>query len=220
MLKDLQTTSTSGVPFYISLDETIKLVLTCIDKNLPDFITFYHTQGSPQRENRISELIVVFFHYCNDGIWPFFFQKNPTQLFGGRESDIGVFSNDREKRPVLPIFELEAKKFSSVSANNEYVYGKRGGMERFKREIHSPHLPHCGMLGYVLCRDINHWANQINTWITNLANNSPTEGLDWHDSNELLHPISTTGTVAKFISKNKRLTKSDITILHYLINLQ
>ena len=73
MLKDLQTTSTSGVPFYISLDETIKLVLTCIDKNLPDFITFYHTQGSPQRENRISELIVVFFHYCNDGIWPFFF---------------------------------------------------------------------------------------------------------------------------------------------------
>jgi len=220
MLKDQQTSSTTGVPSYVSFDETIKMVLKFIDINLPDFISFYHTQGSPKRENRISELIVVYFHYCNDGIWPFFFEKNPTQLSGGRETDIGVFSNNRESIPLLPIFEFEAKKLSPSSTNHEYVYGERGGMERFKREIHSPHLPHCGLLGYVLCNNNNHWSNKINTWITSLANQSPKGELDWQGEDELLHSAGTNGTIAKYVSKNKRITLSDITIIHYLIDLQ
>ncbi len=220
MLKDQQTSSTTGVPSYVSFDETIKMVLKFIDINLPDFISFYHTQGSPKRENRISELIVVYFHYCNDGIWPFFFEKNPTQLLGGRETDIGVFSNNRESIPLLPIFEFEAKKLSPSSTNHEYVYGERGGMERFKREIHSPHLPHCGLLGYVLCNNNNHWSNKINTWITNLANQSPKGELDWQGEDELLHSTGMNGTIAKYVSKNKRITLSDITIIHYLIDLQ
>lgn len=220
MLKDQQTSSTTGVPSYVSFDETIKMVLKFIDINLPDFISFYHTQGSPKRENRISELIVVYFHYCNDGIWPFFFEKNPTQLSGGRETDIGVFSNNRENIPLLPIFEFEAKKLSPSSTNHEYVYGEKGGMERFKREIHSPHLPHCGLLGYVLCNNNNHWSNKINTWITSLANQSPKGELDWQGEDELLHSAGTNGTIAKYVSKNKRITLSDITIIHYLIDLQ
>ena len=220
MLKDQQISSTTGVPSYVSFDETIKMVLKFIDINLPDFISFYHTQGSPKRENRISELIVVYFHYCNDGIWPFFFEKNPTQLSGGRETDIGVFSNNRENIPLLPIFEFEAKKLSPSSTNHEYVYGERGGMERFKREIHSPHLPHCGLLGYVLCNNNNHWSNKINTWITSLANQSPKGELDWQGEDELLHSAGTNGTIAKYVSKNKRITLSDITIIHYLIDLQ
>lgn len=121
---------------------------------------------------------------------------------------------------VLHIFEFEAKKLSPSSTNHEYVYGERGGMERFKREIHSPHLPHCGMLGYVLCNDINHWSNQINSWITKLANQSPINGLDWQGDDELLHSVGTNGTIAKYVSKNKRITLADITILHYLIDLQ
>jgi hypothetical protein len=220
MFKDLQTSSTTGCLYYASLDETIRLVLAFVDLTLPDFISFYHAQGSPQRENRISDLMVAHFHYCNDGAWPFFFQKNPTQLTGGRETDIGVFSNDRKTTPLLPIFEFEAKKLSRSSTNHEYVYGERGGMERFKREIHSPHLPQCGMLGYVLCKDLNHWSNQINTWITSLANQFPREGIDWQGKDELLHFLGTNDTIAKFVSKNKRVTLSDITILHYLIDLQ
>ena len=220
MLKDRQTSSAAGIPSYVSFDETIKMLFMFIDMYLPDFISFYHTQGNPKRENRITELIVVYFHYCNDGIWPFFFEKNPTQLSGGRETDIGIFSNDKEDAPLLPIFEFEAKKLSSTSANKEYVCGERGGMERFKRQIHSPHLPHCGMLGYVLCKDLNHWTTQINTWITNLANQSPVDGLDWQGDDELLHPVGTNGAIAKLVSKNKRLSPPDIIMLHYLIDLQ
>ena len=76
------------------------------------------------------------------------------------------------------------------------------------------------MLGYVLCNDINHWSNQINTWITKLANQSPIKGLDWQGDDELLHSVGTNGTIAKYVSKNKRITLADITILHYLIDLQ
>ena len=76
------------------------------------------------------------------------------------------------------------------------------------------------MLGYVLCKDLNHWSNQINTWITSLANQSPKDGIDWQGDDELLHSAGTNGTIAKYVSKNKRITLADITILHYLIDLQ
>jgi hypothetical protein len=104
---------------------------------------------------------------------------------------------------------------------NQYTNAKVSEKSwQFPKSGHSPHLPHCGMLGYVFSNDTNHWANQINTWITKLANQNPVEGLDWQGDDELLHPAGTNGMIAKYVSKNKRLTQSDITILHYLIDLQ
>jgi hypothetical protein len=121
--------------------------------------------------------------------------------------------------PLLPIFEFEAKKLSSTSANQEYVYGERGGMERFKREIHSPHLPHCGMFGYMFNNNANYWTGKINAWITSLANQSPIDGIDWRGNDELLRPMGTVGAITKLISINKRVMQTGIVILHYLIDL-
>ena len=121
--------------------------------------------------------------------------------------------------PTLPIFEFEAKKLSRTAKNKEYVCGERGGIERFKREIHSPRLPHCGMLGYMFCNNANYWTGKINAWITTLADQSPIKGIDWRGEDELLHYIESVGAVTKLTSKNKRVTQTDIVIFHYLIDL-
>lgn len=221
MLRNQFTTcTTTGTSLFASWEEVEQNVISFVDCYLPEFITYYKSQGTPTGENRITDLLSFHLNTCHQGYLPFFFQKNPTQENGYRECDLGVFAKDRDMKPVLPFFEFEAKKLSPTSHNHEYVYGERGGMERFKREIHSPHLPQCGMLGYMFCHDSNYWMAQINTWITCLANQSPSEGIDWRGEEELLHPVDSIGTVAKFVSKNKRTKLSEITVLHYLIDLQ
>jgi hypothetical protein len=51
---------------------------------------------------------------------------------------------------------------SDTSNNKEYVCGKRGGIERFKRELHSSHLSVCGMFGYVQNDMPANWVDKIN----------------------------------------------------------
>lgn len=221
MLREQFTSCTTiGTSLFASWEEVEHNVVSFVDFYLPEFTAFYKSQGSPIGENRITDLLSVHFSTCHQGYLPFFFGKNPTQEKGHRESDLGVFAKDRDMKPLLPILEFEAKKLSPTSNNHEYVYGKRGGMERFKRNLHSPHLSHCGILGYVFCNDLDYWSGQINSWIASLANQSPIEGIDWQGDDELLHHVGSIGKVAKLVSKNKRVNQSDITILHYLIDLQ
>lgn len=219
MLRDQNATHTTGTSLFTSEDEVKQTIMSFVDDQISGFIPFYKSQNSPQGENRITDLLSFYLNMCLQGFEPFFFGKNPTQPIGYRESDLGVYAKDLNMIPLLPIFEFEAKKLSSTSINQEYVYGERGGMERFKREIHSPHLPHCGMLGYMFSFDADYWTDNINTWITKLASQSPINGIDWRGDDELLHPIKSFGTVAKLASINKRVTQTEIVIIHYLVDL-
>lgn len=220
MFREQNTSSITGTRLFSSWEEVEAVVVSYMDNHLPDFVAYYKAQGSPVGENRISDLLCSHLNMSLDGFLPFWFGKNPTQIVGYRESDMGVFVKDKEMNPMRPLFEFEAKKLSPSSANKEYVCGERGGMERFKRDIHSPHLPHCGMLGYVFVHDSQYWMEQINSWITNLASHSPLSGADWRGEDELLHACGVVGTVTKYLSKNKRASKSDIMIFHYFIDLQ
>lgn len=219
MLRDQNTTYTTGTSLFVSWDEVKQTIVSFVDYYISGFIPYYKSQNSPLGENRITDLLSFYFNMCTQDFAPFFFQKNPTQPMGYRESDLGVYAKDWNMPHLVPIFEFEAKKLSSSAANQEYVYGKRGGMERFKRGIHSPHLPHCGMLGYMFCNNANYWTGKINAWITTLASQSPKDGIDWRGDDELLHPIGTTITFSKYKSRNKRVALPDIFIIHYLIDL-
>lgn len=217
MIRDQYTTHT-GTSLFTSWEEVEQTVVSFVDLHISGFIPLYKAQGGPTSENRITDLLSSYFNMHLSSYSPFFFVKNPTQQKGYRETDLGVCVKDLDMNPFLPIFEFEAKKLPA-SATHEYVYGERGGMERFKRELHSPHLPHCGMLGYVLDKEPNYWMGQINNWITNLATQSPLNGIDWRGDEELLHPIGNTITFSKCKSRNKRVTLPDIVIIHYLIDL-
>lgn len=219
MLRDQSYTYSTGTSLFASWEEVVQVIVSYVDYYLPDFVTYYKYQGCPSAENRITDLLSFHLNTCNQGYMPFYFGKNPTQNNGYRETDLGVYVKDRNMNPILPIFEFEAKKLSQTSNNKEYVCGKRGGIERFKRNIHSTHLPYCGMLGYVFNNDSNYWMGKINSWITSLASQSLSNGIDWRGNNELLHYIGTNGNITKSMSKNKRIVKTDIVIFHYLIDL-
>lgn len=227
MFKDVANNSLLNSRLKLSVDSNheIATILSFIDNVIGNFRSYYIDQGSPYRENRISDLLVNYLQYhksqLSDGFWPFDFRKNPTQPSSGKETDIGVFFIALNTQPLVPIIEFEAKRLSNKSNrtphNTEYVYGKRGGMERFKRGEHSPHLIECGMFGYIQNRNANYWVDKINNWIEEAQAKSE---LDWSNKKECLAFSQNILTVSKYSSENKRARDlPSIKLWHYMLDL-
>ena len=145
----------------------VEQIVSFIDNHIADFPHYYNQNKDSVRENWISNLLVRHFNLCNcenGGDLPYEFSKNPPQASSTRETDIGVYINTRNSK-VIPIMEFEAKRFSETSNNQEYVYGERGGIERFKKGEHSKHLKECGMFAYVQSRTIEEWFSKVNGWV-------------------------------------------------------
>lgn len=200
----------------------VEQILLFIDIYTPKFPTYYKTIRDSDRENRISDFLVHHFQLCkveNDqDYFPYDFRKNPTQENSGKETDIGVFVLTRGRKPS-PIIEFEAKRFSESSSNEQYVYGDRGGIERFKRGHHSSHLKVCGMFAYVQNRTIEEWFSKVNGWLTNQFNTNTDTTIDWLE-NEQLSKYASLSTVEKYWSSHNRKTlKDEIALWHYFINL-
>ena len=224
MLKDsLPTYQTPNVnDISVAPNFEVDLVLSYIDKYVPDFPSYYQSVKDSEKENRISDNLVHHFELCKHetgGYFPYRFSKNPTQQESDKETDIGVFVMTRNQKP-LPIIEFEAKRFSESSNNKEYVCGLRGGIERFKRGHHSSHLNVCGMFGYVQSRTSSDWIEKVNNWIKELSENNDDSTIDWTDSNELLIKVDSFPQVQKFFSSHfRKLPEKRISLWHYLIEL-
>src|SRR5690606_28987554 len=142
------------------------------------------------------------------------FSKNPPQVASNKETDIGVYINTRNSKPI-PIIEFEAKRFSETSSNEQYVYGDRGGIERFKRGHHSSHLKVCGMFAYVQSRTIEEWFSKVNCWLTNKFNKNTDSSIDWLAA-EQLSRYASFSSVEKYTSSHTRKTlKDSISLWHY-----
>lgn len=221
MLKDSKLSYNQ--PYAESLDADPLLeagkVLFFIDYALPNFPVYYKTIKDADRENRISDFIVHFFQVVKanyfGGFCPYDFRKNPTQASSTRETDIGVFVLSLAK--PITILEFEAKRLSVSSNNQEYVYGERGGIERFKRGWHSSHLTLSGMLGYVQDNTADYWIEKINKWIISQKNSDNFQL--WEGESELLKPIESLHDVEKYISSHNRVNLNPIIIHHYFIKL-
>lgn len=200
-------------------------ILSFIDSYIAGFKSYYITQNTPYRENRISDLLVQYLQCCkinwNEGFGLYDFRKNPTQEDSGKETDIGVYLLSTNIT-MLPIFEFEAKRLSNSKEhkpnNKEYVAGDRGGIERFKKCEHSPHLNECGMFGYIHSDNADHWIGRINLWIQEASNSG--SNLDWSSENEKLSVLNKYSEVSKCKSENSRVqSKSPIHLWHYMIEL-
>lgn len=200
----------------------VDLVLSFIDKYVPDFPAYYLSTKDSEKENRISDILVNHFELCkheSGGYNPFRFSKNPTQAESDKETDIGVFVMTRNQTP-LPIIEFEAKRFSESSNNKEYVCGVRGGIERFKRGHHSSHLKVSGMFGYIQSRTSSDWFEKVNNWIKELSDSNVDKTIDWTGDKEILTKIDSFPLVEKLYSSHTRKSTNDkILLWHYLIEL-
>ncbi len=225
MLKDSQLLySLPGInDLQVEPNFEVERILTFIDNNISSFCTYFYSVKDSDKENRISDFLVHHFENCKieqtGGFFPYRFSKNPSQPHSDKETDIGVFVMTRSQTP-LPIIEFEAKRLSETSNNTEYVYGDRGGVERFKRGYHSPHLSTCGMFGYVQSRTSQEWIKKINSWIDTVSKSRTDLTINWTDKNEQLTKSCSFPAVEKLLSHHTRKQSNDtITIWHYLIEL-
>lgn len=231
MLRDSLPTYQLPKPNDLSVpnNHEVEQILLFVDNYVSEFPAYYKAIKDSDRENRISDFLVHHFQLCktenNQDYFPYDFRKNPTQASSGKETDIGVFVLTRGRKPS-PLIEFEAKRFSESSNNEQYVYGVRGGIERFKRGFHSSHLSVGGMFAYIQSNDSPFWLKKVNEWIMNEASkvNKETGGFKW-SSSEILGPpslIITPGepSLNKYQSQHSRVNPyGELRIFHYFINL-
>jgi hypothetical protein len=205
-------------------NHSVIVLLNFVDAKISGFRNYYFSVPiPPEGENAITYHLANYFNVLltdeNDGFLPykFNFVKNPALSEKIREPDLGVVILSKSM-PSYPIIEFEAKRLSDSSNNTEYVYGERGGIERFKKNHHGSQLKICGMLGYIQKDTVNDWFTKINGWITEQSAITTTL-LDWKNQSELLVHVASLDNVTKYSSINARVSKSSLTIYHYLINL-
>ena len=193
-------------------------IWTFIDVNIISFPSYFQSITDSEKEDRITDFIIHFFqgrkNIESDGYAPYDFRPQPTQKKSNRKPDIGVYL--RAGIPVT-VIEIEAKILSSKSTHNkEYVCGETGGIERFKRGLHSSHLTECGMFGYIQTNDADHWITKINNWIAELSD----KNAEW-TKDEILQKSDSfsDSNVSKYHSRHHRLSLSEIVLYHYFIDL-
>ncbi len=225
MLRDLTAHTTTHGNADLTADsmQSVSALLNLVDKRISGFSNYFSKVANVNKENHISFHLVNYFNAQliseDDGYMPynFSFVKNPPQEKSSKETDIGVVILN-PSTPSTTMFEFEAKRLSDTSNNSEYVHGKRGGIERFKREQHGAHLTICGMFGYVQSKTVSHWFGKINEWISDLATNNTDETIDWKPTAEKLTKVASS-IIEKYESSNLRNTKPALKLYHYFINL-
>jgi hypothetical protein len=117
---------------------------------------------------------------------------------------------------------VEAKRRPPTNLR-DYVQGRTGGIERFKREQEGFILEknHCAMVAYIQKHTFTHWFDQINQWLTELiANNQNYADFDWEESDKLVAIPPSVDDVARYISNHSRKTLSRLTINHFWLDMQ
>ncbi|MBL7681815.1 MAG: hypothetical protein JNK00_00525 [Flavipsychrobacter sp.] len=205
-------------------NHAVSVLLSFIEKRISGFSNYYFGSQISERENFISMHLANYFNSWlsddSEGYIPykFSFIKNPSQEMSTKESDIGVVILN-PSRPSQTIFEFEAKRLSDTSNNSEYVYGERGGIERFKRNFHAGHLGSSGMFGYIQAKTAAHWVEKINGWITKCAAENEDVKINWKSSDEKLSAIQLVENTGRCTSNNLRINGHPISLIHYFIDL-
>lgn len=190
---------------------TIQNLVEFIEGNLikfPDSQEFVDILERKKNENQHSLSFCVFMtNLCKS---TYYFGRENNQK-GNSVIDIGVYLGSKL------IFTIEAKLLPTppYEGSNEYqyVYGKGGGIQRFKEGKHgldntdNPLLEN-GMIAYIKDKDFAHWHTQVNQWIIDAG---------WGES-EKLNP-KYENQLDKYKSQHKRGKKDNVTLHHFWVKV-
>lgn len=164
-------------------------------------------------------------------IRPYFFLREDLEDDrdgGSPRADLGVRARD-ESRILLSgiryfggqrFLALEAKRLPTpgTGREREYLEGKRGGVERFKRGIHAGDLTTVGIIAYVQRHGFGHWHELLNSWVDELIAASTPE-LPW-DEQDRLELETANERLAQLRSRNLRVSdKRRLTMRHIWVQL-
>jgi hypothetical protein len=201
----------SGTQSYRNLqpNELVSELISNIESELPSFTgseEFVEIVFAKKNENQHSKAFCVFM--TNTYQSRFCFQGENVQT-GNNTVDIGVYKG------ANLIFTIEAKvlptPLTGDRKEHEYIYGKGGGIQRFKDEKHGVDnrdklLPHNGMIAYVKEQNFDHWHATINQWVLDAS---------WHVG-EKLRKISFS-KIARLVSEHDRKGGSVVTLHHFWV---
>ena len=137
-------------------------------------------------------------------------RKNKKGL--GKQIDLGIRLNYSRDRILV----IEGKRLYN-KYDKQYVSGGTGGICRFKREDHGEELEKACMVGFMQSESFQFWHQSINRWIKEEKPKSPK--LKWA-KDELLTPLTTIQSiVAKCTSSHRRITKKQIELFHFWVNM-
>jgi hypothetical protein len=194
-----------------SIGGTVKILLNFIEQNLQQFPSseeFLDILEGRRNENQHSLAYCVFMtNLCKS---KFYFARENSQ-FGSSVIDIGIYFGS------ILIFTIEAKilpiPISGERQEHEYVYGRGGGIQRFKDNRHGLDnnnrlLYESGVLAYIKEDNFEQWLEKINQWIID-ADWQPSELLQKQYFNE----------IAKLTSEHKRIDSSTIRLHHFWVKV-
>ncbi len=194
-------------------NEVFQKLIRHIETTLPEFSTSDEFANLLKIKKNEDQHTIAFCLFMNNRqAYSFVFQREIPQK-GSFKVDIGV-----HKGTVL-LFTIEAKLLptpirgkKSKRKKYEYVYGKSGGIQRFKDGNHGlDHqlelLPENGLIAFVKKEQFEHWLPTINQWI---------KDVEW-DESEQLQKVYFNTTTAKLLSKHKRVDGSDLTLHHFWV---
>ncbi|MCY1662586.1 hypothetical protein [Chryseobacterium sp. SL1] len=192
------------------INNLVEFIDSHLDK-FPDSTEFFELLEKKKNENQHSLSFCLYMtKKCN---CDFYFARENSQR-GSTVIDIGVYKGSNL------IFTIEAKVLPTPAGTTatprnvyEYVYGRGGGIQRFKDgkhgvDNHDNLLPDNGMIAYVKDKAFPYWHNQINQWIVEAG---------W-DKNEKLKLRDLTSD-NKYISIHKLNDSTTVKLYHFWINV-
>lgn len=228
-------------PFFSNIDTNtyVNEVILFIETKLSNFPNFLKNSSvlqnlseTIQGEDLITENLCDFFTaheknyiYRFEKQENYFFQfRNQSKGKGHRSNDCGIILANT-MGSLGKILVLEAKRLPTpgTKREKEYVEGNLGGIERFKKEVHSQEIP-CNlaiMIGYIQGENSNHWYKKVNEWINEQILKSSNPDISWLDEDQLMIDTDFVSNkeITKYNSLHSRIELEKIKLNHYWIVL-
>ncbi|WP_192347810.1 hypothetical protein [Algoriphagus sp. Y33] len=201
-----------ALPFKILQPSSlVEELIEYMVKQLPYFTIseeFVEILAVKKNENQHSSAFCVYM--TNECPSNFYFLPENSQK-GSSKIDIGIYKG------ANLFFTIEAKVLptpkDSKRKEHEYVFGKGGGIERFREEDHGVDnrnnlLSECGMIAYVKSQDFNHWFSTINQWVLDAS---------WPENEKL--QIVSFDKIARLKSNHLRKGGSQVILHHFWVDV-
>jgi hypothetical protein len=206
----------------LSKERLYEILFSFVERVIPDFPEYMRNYGI-KGENQITASLEDYLSDCviDKGL-PFKFQNQYPYRNSTRSSDMGIkirrFSNGRNRTDQNPFCVIEAKRFESSKHSNEYILGERGGLERFKRNLHATNLSYSIMVGYVQKHNALFWLEKVNDKIQDLSRTNKDTSISWSTKDKLIQ-VRNELFYFKARSTNTRKGLKELTLFHFWIIL-
>ncbi|MFV1976798.1 MAG: hypothetical protein ACC651_13690 [Candidatus Scalindua sp.] len=201
----------NDLKFQIQPGKAQSVVIDFLKCNLPLYLSQHDKKLTG--EDDISQAIVIFLETQarqNNSDLLFCFQYK--YISSRRSVDIAVVHEGSFKA----FFVIEAKRLPPANTK-DYVQGKTGGIERFKKGHHGQGLFVSAMLGYVQKKGFEYWHSNVNSWIDNLTPNS-NDAITWCGKDRL-RKVESSEDMGLYTSTHSRPEQKSISLYHFWLNM-